>query len=466
MYLEAIILLTIGSGVLLFLLFWGLIKHRSDYLTYIIKIMIAFSVYINVGYFFKLGSFELAYSELMIFLVVLVGLFKVNIKLTMSKALLLVGFLTTIFIGYFHLSVTDSPPMILPTGIGWDAYFYGRVVFKAAELNSAHIMRLIRITLFIVLYYVFDKYILINEKSANEIKVFIVKFAVVAAIFGIFEQFFKLFISPSLIGDTLGGIFGYANSQLHWYVERGGIPVLQGLTLEPGHYVQSFIPAILILFTNSYFTSKQTLSMFMLFSFVIFLSGSFAGFAILLFMIALYVLGEKRNFWVKVLVFLSAIILVSILLMNFRPDIFIYYTNRLQAFFTNQNIGSSESVRLLSVDYATDLIKRYPFFGVGFGTTGVSGFIPSILLNFGLIGTVFWLLIMLNGFVKTTVKNRFWLILLIPIFFFIGGVRNIYGVEMILIFAFVFRKTYDISWETETNEVSEVNNTQLNHTAK
>ncbi|MBO1909711.1 hypothetical protein J4G37_33570, partial [Microvirga sp. 3-52] len=105
-----------------------------------------------------------------------------------------------------------------------------------------------------------------------------------------------------------------------------------------------------------------------------------------------------------------------------------------------EDIGSSDGVRMLTLENGLDLFQHNPLIGVGFGTTSINGFIPSLLVNVGIIGTILWFVIMLKGFTRTVIVNRSWLVLVILLFMLVGGMKNFYGVEMILLFALVFRK--------------------------
>ncbi|WP_210469643.1 hypothetical protein [Sporosarcina sp. 6E9] len=430
-------MLTLGSFILLIILGYGLLR-KKDYLLFVIKILVVFSVYINMGYFLKVGSFELAYSEVLLVLAILISFIKIRLEFRIPTIMYLLIFAIVIFTGFLAL-VNGSAPMVIPMGSSWDDYFYGRIGMTEATLNISHVIRVFRIILFIAVYYIIDKYVIRDVARSNEIKRFIVKIAAVFAFMGIFEQITKLFNSNIFI-DIAGQIFGVGNSQLTWLVERGSSPVLQGLTLEPGHYAQSFIPAILILFTDKLFTERQRFMYFVLFGYVIFFCGSFAGIGIFLVMSIMYLFSKGKYIVIKVgtLIFFG---LIGLLVFGQRnPLMFQYYTLRIQAAIKGEDIGSSDGVRMLTLENGLDLFQHNPLIGVGFGTTSINGFIPSLLVNVGIIGTILWFVIMLKGFTRTVIVNRSWLVLVILLFMLVGGMKNFYGVEMILLFALVFRK--------------------------
>lgn len=429
---------TIVSFILAALLLFKLKKNKSDYFILTLKTLIVFSLYINIGYFMKIGSFELLYSEILTVLVVLLGTFRVKFSMPKKSIFSVLTLFIVILIGYAVLLNFKNPPMVLPVGGSWDGYFIGREYLLQARFGSSHYLRLIRIVLFICLLYVFDR--TLDKKMMLNIKKFVVNSAIFFAGFGLIEQIIKI-SGSNIISELTTRFFGEVGSHLTWIAVRGGLPVLQGLTLEPGHYAQSFIPAILILFLDENFTEKKRFFCFILFSYVIFFSGSFAGVAIVFFMAMLYLFSNKDFFLPKLFFYFLSMILALVVIGKTQPLMFQYYTLRITSFFRGNSIGTSEGVRMTSLESAINLFKAHPYFGVGLGTTDVSGFIPTLLANVGIVGSAFWFVLMINGFKKAKLQNVFWLVTLMLLFFFIGGMKNLYGLDMILIFSLVFRRS-------------------------
>lgn len=444
-------MLTIGTGVILFFLFYGM-KNRNEYLTFLLKVLIIFTVYINIGYFAKIGSFELAYAEVLTFLFVLIGMLLIGrIKIQIVTMVSILVFIASIITGYWLLISDTSPPMVLAVGGSWDNYLFGFESLEFAEFNSVHIKRFIRIILFIPTYYVIDKYLSQNDDRSVGIKKFVVTSAVVFAWVGVIEQITKFFFSSDIVTKIATFVFGIGSSQLVAIKERGGFPALQGFMLEPGHYAQSFIPAIIILFRDPLFSEAKRFKLFLLFGYVLFFSGSFAGFAIFLMMIMLYFWSSKQKVMKKIFagVVISAATVVFIRWIN--SPMLNYYMVRVNALLNDESDGTSEGVRMLSIKYAMKLFNESPLFGIGFGTQDAHGFIPSMIANLGILGTTLWFVIMLRGFNQTRTINLHWLILISPVLFFIGDTGTIYSLTMILIFQFVFRKklAFDEEYTTE-----------------
>jgi hypothetical protein len=435
-------MVTLGSAVVVLLLLFGMVRHKNDYLMYLLKVVIFFSVYLNIGYIFRLGESILTYSEALILALVIFGLLSVRLKAPRISILIVSAFVLEIFIGYLILVFHPTPPDALPIGKSWDLVAFGSVHLSPAAIDASFIKRVIRIILYIMVYCIFDTYVLKDTKRTAEIKRFIVKTAVFVAYIGIIEQVFKIFLHSDIITKIASTIFGIGNSQLTVMAERGSLPVLQGLMLEPGHFAQSFIPAIFILFRDSLFTEKQRFFMFLLFGYVIFVSGSFAGFAIVFLMAILYLFSNKNTVLLKIGFFVFGGIILSLYLGHSNPAILDYYTTRINAILGHSQLGfsTSDSIRTMSRNAAYEMFKSNPIFGTGFGTTDAFGFIPTMLANIGLLGAFTWFVLMLRGFTHSKTINIRWLVLFIPILFFIGGFSDINSVDNILLFGLVFRK--------------------------
>lgn len=406
------------------------------------KVMIVFSVYLNIGYFLKLGSLEIAYSEVLVLGFVLFGLFFVKrIQIPITSMLIVISFLLAIVCGYWVLVSELNHPLVLPIGGSWDRVQFGLDALIDANFGGAHIKRIIRIFIFIAAYYLVDKQIVGNAKRSLEVKKFIVTSGVIIAWLGIVEQFFKIVFSSSFVTQLASTIFGVGGSQLTWLAERGSYPVLQGLMLEPGHYAASFIPAIFILFRDPMFTEKERFWKFLLFAYVIFFTGSFAGFAIIFFLIALYLFSNRKKIIIKLFAGTGVAIIFSLVLSKLSPGLLNYYLLRLSLLLQNQSSTTSDNIRVLSIKNAIGLFENSPLLGVGFGSTTVHGFMPSMLANVGIIGTILWFALMFRGFTRTEPINILWMLASIPLFFFVGGLGTMYALDMIVIFAFVYRRS-------------------------
>jgi len=429
-----------GSYALILILIFGGYKYRNEYIIFIFKLLIL-TVYIEIGFFVKIGNFEMAYSEFLIIVLILYSVFRLDFKKIPKKILLTsLALVTIVFLGYLKLAFNIFPNYVLPIGGSWDRYAWGMEYLTRAELDSSYLLRLIRLVLFLYIYFLFDNYITSNIKINTNIKEITIKLAIFSSFVGIADQFSKIFLNSSFILDNANIFFGIGLNQLTWATERGSLPVLQGLMLEPGHYASSFIPAILILFLTDTFSNKMRFWCYLLFTYSIFFSGSLAGFAIIIFMTILYV-STNENKTIKIFIGSTLILLATLIFSQQNPELLEYYMVRINALVYGIDNGTSESIRSLSIKNALNLFKDQFFLGVGFGSSDFHGFLPSMLANFGFLGTLCWGIFMLKGATPSKLQNLKWLVALTPFMFFIGNVGTIYSIDMILIFALVFRYT-------------------------
>lgn len=409
---------------------------------YIVKVAIIFSVYIQIGYFMNVSGNHIEYAEVMTFIVVLIGLPVLKMsKFKFSRIQLFIGLLLSILLGYFFLIYFNYQELTLPVGGSWDKVVFGMEQLSMVNFSSSHILRFIRILFFLVMYVILDKFILKDAAKSDEIKKFVVKSGLYIVVICLIEQVTKAMFGSTIFLDLTTKIFGIAESQVVVNFERGGASALQGLTLEPGSLVISFMPAVLILLTSSIYTEKQRFLYLIPFLYVILSSGSFAGFALCVLFVLTYVISNKRRIVPKLfLVFVpAAIATVCLMAIPSFSALFDYYFDRAVSLMNGGNVGS-ELPRVLSINTAMENFKNHPLLGVGFGSTDVFGFLPTLLASVGSIGTLLWFIVMFKGFESSAIKNIHLFLCMIPFLFFIGSLRMVYSIDVLLLFLLVFRQ--------------------------
>jgi hypothetical protein len=438
------ILLTLGSALLLALFIIGCIRYRNyeRFYIYNFKLLIVFSVYIQIGYFINIGGTQFEYADIMTLLMVILGLpLLKNLKIQKKSLLLLICLFLSILVGYLTLIFSPHPPKVLPIGGSWDLVAWGQQHLIDATFSSAHIMRFIRVSLFFLLYCILDNFLLKDSKKVDNIKKFVVNSGLFFVGICFVEQLTKAVIGSTWFLDFSTKIFGIATSQVVVNFERGGVFALQGLTFEPSVLVFSFLPAVFILLTNTIFSRKKQILSLCAFLYVILASGSFGGFAFTGLFIFVYIFSNIK-FTLKKLIVLFYIAVPVILVLISSPTIstlLSYYFERVQSLLNNGQVGS-ETSRMLSVNSALDSIIHYPFFGVGLGSTDIHGFLPTLFASLGIIGGTLWFILMLKGFGASKTKNLGLLLITLPFLYLTGSLRVIYSIHMLLLFLFVFRK--------------------------
>ena len=125
----------------------------------------------------------------------------------------------------------------------------------------------------------------------------------------------------------------------------------------------------------------------------IYCTGSSSCLAIL----ALYLLAETfvvliQNKKINQVIFMSVIVVSFTVVLTSNIELF---TNKLQAFFSWQEIWNSGFFRANSIYYGIKAIKDHIFFGVGIGTVLAHSMLIQTLANIGFIGTA--LMLYLHG---------------------------------------------------------------------
>lgn len=437
-------MINIGSFFLMITLCIQKIKIKSTKLYYIflIKLLIIFSLYIQIGYFFQIGSFQFEYSEVLMFILVLMGIpFFKKEKVPVISWFVLWGLCISIALAYLSLIFSQQKILVLPSGGSWDQLVWGNQHLTYANFTISNIMKVLRMAIFLILFWIMDRFLLNERSISDDLKKFIVNSGIFFAFVAIVEQITKTLFHSTIFLDITTNVFGVAESQVVKNFERGGIFALQGLTFEPSVFVLSFLPAILILLTSNLFNEKQKLLKLILFLYVIISSGSFGGFALVSFFIGVYLFVNKKLIFVKISSFLI-IIIGFIILMSIVPtfsNLSSYYVERIFSIVNGTGIGS-ETSRLYSVSVAMNAFKGNPFFGIGLGTLDVHGFIPTLLSNFGIIGIIFLILVLFRGSVKSKPKNILIFIYMIPFLYLTGSLRMVYSLHIIILFLLVFRE--------------------------
>ena len=125
---------------------------------------------------------------------------------------------------------------------------------------------------------------------------------------------------------------------------------------EPSHFADSFIPGLTYLALNKNKSQKEILIEF-LSVLILLLSGSFTGFAIVLYWLLLYAyrfvmnskLGKLPSILVLLTIFFLSFEVVQILSHNF--SIIEYYISRLYSLLGIGSSVGSESIRLMSITF-------------------------------------------------------------------------------------------------------------------
>ncbi len=364
---------------------------------------ITFSVFkLNYGYFFKAGSLEIQYGEIVLAATVIVA----SIQLLVSRldnSVLGAGLslIFVVLIGVVTLRL--DPPDVLVIGFdaygGWDGYLRGELENLAPPVfsNQSLLMGL-RVIFYVILIVAakscFDR---ADWLKMLEILVNISKFLI---LYGLLEICLRYGLNIDL-NSVLNYLMGQGVST------GGGATRLQGFSREPSHYALALFNMGVLFLVRMCVTKKKDENKFWLalivaigalantFSFwvvvvsALFLAGLLAGFRN-----GKIEIPSVIGFGSLALIFLGSAFAYSWIAestLSFRLlEVFVQAQNSLaQTYVIGVDYGS-EASRIIGIVESFRAYLSHPFFGLGIGTTYcVSGFV-SILANVGAVGLLVW----------------------------------------------------------------------------
>lgn len=396
---------------------------------------------VNSGYFIKIGALYLAYEEVLTLFFLTTWFLNTGFSHIDKKALLKGIILINVSIIGIYLLITfpKSNTMVMPIGDSWDSYYAGITQMKPLAFSSNNSERVFRLILFVMIGLSVKN---ILKPNQNLILKALIYFTAAQVAIGYLDLFSKLLLNRPVIQNFTSMIFGVEFSQNQNLVFRAGLPTIQGLMQEPSHFAYSFIPGLSVLALNK--NKNLTLIIIEFLSIVIlFLSGSFAGFSIILYWFLLHAykfvmsskLGKILSFLLIIVIFILGIVVIQILANSF--PIIDYYVNRLYGLLgIGPSIGS-ESIRLMSINYSFKWFAKHPFFGIGLGSSYAHGFIANFLANMGIIGFFSWIAFSFDAFNIDYKKLRNLIVIFILFFIMvftgdIGWTYNMMGTAMLV----------------------------------
>lgn len=385
-----------------------------------ISVLIFFDLFVNVGYFIKIGSYEVTYSE---YLLIVVFIYTIYFLLTLkySKKMFFVGlsFILTVFITEIWLGLNPILNLISRNG----------ELFQP-KLSVYSIMISFKIILMSVIAINWKKVININYLMM--ISSYLKKYAKWVIVLCFIEFLTKNIFHSSMYTDLVSQIFGIGESTVSFIFQRGSLYTLQGLTREPSLLTLGlFNLAIILLFDNQI---KRIAFEMIVITFLLFVSGSFASVVYILGIFAIVFFKYKQQ--KKYFLFIPSGILIITIFMN--SNIGRYYLIRFQniiMFFSNQTViqNTSEVFRFTTIMDSLYLFLDRPLFGVGLGIPYSYGFISGILASIGLVGFVIWFYFIFLYIGGNSLRTSKYLSVIFIVWFFTGDMSILYGLPTILL---------------------------------
>ena len=409
-----------------------------------------FEIFIGAGYFIKIGTFELLFSEFslaILFIPSLKYFFTMKIKTSFLKY----GFIfcIAVVLSYIFSKIINYNIDVVEFSSSWEDYIYYGVPLTRASVNIHSLLLITRVFMFVI--------ILISLKSSGlfdfeNVKHLIKKcyyFIVLYTFFLIVEFFIKYFLNPFLYTNAINLFFGVGAATYYEPIYRSGLCCLQGLGKEPSALSFSifFASLIIILYSFAFNNKKRKCFVFLIILQVLsLLSLSLSSFIFIISSLILFALFGKEKIRIITLIFYGFVLVLIVGLM-FKVD---YFSQRINSIFVilkasysgnfqglNYSTTSGEVPRIISIIRNLVYFFRYPLFGLGIGSTYAHSFLASLFSNIGLAGFITWLLFISRIF---TIKRPNIISILTVIFLFIfqGYLGLFYSISFVLVVCLYF----------------------------
>lgn len=435
----------IFSLILLFLLIYIFLKSKKKTNTilfmnlYICYFIISISL--NIGYFMKIGNFEITYDEFLLFILFILAIIyyfthKMNVKIiaifSVFFVVILIGPAMNVILNYDYTGISYDG--------SWDRYFYsGFNILEMQPLlpNKRTIMFIFRIFLFVFVTSIFLENV--DTSWIIKIKKHITYVSIIILFLFFIEFIFKNVFKSSLINDMYNSIFGLGNStKIGLGDAEHGLYQVICLYREQSHYAiyVSYLSIMNLFFWALSIGKKENLYISLLLILSVLLSLALTSmlyillYGIFLFIIVLKKTSEKNKIKLILTMCFVAVILVTISLLFFKDRLY----NSVHILFDFENVSSypvlSEIIRLYSSYYNLNIFLEHPFFGIGLGTAQSFSSLSTILVSIGLIGTIMYI-ILYNKLMKINKMSKYYPFALFIIFvltgIFSGGVEFLYS---------------------------------------
>ena len=431
-------------------------KKTKDFWLFSFAATIIITTNIRMGYFLRVGSFELNYASVLMYTLGITSLLIMLKNLRRFKTIgtkWYVVFLIVLFIGYVLLALLPVKQLII-TG-DWEKYVYERVgTYSTISTESVKIGY--------YLMFVFSGLSIIVARNAlvfdewKRILSAVIKFGKVNIVVGYIEWFFVNIFHSKIITNFFIIFFGSAGAQQTELTKRGILYTIQGATKEPSMYTTTVFYFCIILLVDFYIKKdSRKIRWVALSAFLLLINPAMSSFVyIAIIMLVLYTFGLLKKNKQKttnpsirfIMLFLFGFSLVGFLWGNY--EIFLNSSNYMmqrigiafqQLDLLSRNIGyatyTSEGIRFTGIMYDLGLVQYRPLFGYGLGSLSCNSGIITLLANCGIIGITTWFLMILN-FCRVTRKEKTTLLFLLEILVLPNLMLNDYETILCLIIPF------------------------------
>lgn len=461
--------MTIGTIILLGCIGWIICLHPSLNKLFInfTALAIALEVMISVGAFLNFGSFDIGFSELVIFLDIVIALLLLT-KSRIKRKVMLYGILLLVAACFsFALQIIyPYKGIVVPDSASWDLYYFGGVIPGNIVIGINQIKEIIHLICYI---FIFQQVKCLKEDDQLDIlhKTFV--YQVPFIYFSLFEiVFVKILRKETLVNSIIKFMVGNQYLNEAGVTSLGVTNRLKGLKSEPSMYGFALFIFILLCISLYNELGRKKYLYYGVFAFVVMLlSLSFTAIVCAFILIAFAVLKYFLNLDKKKKC--DFIVLVIIALIFFGVCIYYIYTHQFSNYYLKRmhmalinfddlsmdgwagnyvDYDGSTKIRLISIVGSLKYFFARPFWGLALGSTYAHSTMATVMASIGIIGTfIWWKFTFETVYVK---KRRFYIILTIIwctcLLILDNGLFPFYGVENIIIVHFFEKFSEKIVW--------------------
>ena len=450
--------MTIFSIVLLGLIFVFFLKKSRRTITDIFINLTALAatleIMMSVGYFIRIGGFEIGYSELLIIIDAVLCIFMMH-KKSINKTvfnngiLLVLACMISLLLQFIHPYSGD----VVSSSAGWDYYYFLGQKPGGINIGFQQIKEIIHVVCYVV---VIQQYFMLKEDNKQVLMQKIFNYGKPFIWFGIVEFFLiKILKMQALLTSVEISIFGDSYIGDGAMLSIGVSDRLRGLKSEPSMYGFAlflfFVLAIVL-----YFRYKKKIYKQYAFVSIILMVCSLSFTAVVcLFGLAVYWLIMKykeanasNRISILILSFIAVVIVIFLLVYFYHNDFSNYYLKRIHMALINMDdlsitgwhgdyatYDGSTKIRMISILGVMQYFLHRPLFGLALGSTYAHSTMATVLASIGVVGTVAWW--RFTFYTEKIKKGRFfflstfiWILFLI----ILGeGLFPFYGVENVLV---------------------------------
>ncbi len=420
------------------------------------------NIHIGIGYFINIGSFDLYYYDVVLFLTCFISILeltRIHFPVRYFKRCLF--YVSAVIVSLLMLIINPVTDAVTTGNEGsYTAYLLGTQKLVSASFVGGSWKSLVWIIMFsITVFVAFSSF---SRKDWYSLLYKLSVMCKIVLVFCMVELVLKYIFSDFSDGyySIIKTVFGTSEKTIYSLIYRYSGVALQGLTREPSHYVYALMITILVLWVDKKVNKSKNIVWIGVSIICMYVSTSFSMVIGLGIPVAFYILysirKDKRKSirFIKIL-FCIIIVLTSVAVFFISEKNYITHDNVLiHRLFSSRGIfldiltgtsnlslttdDSSITIRLYSVINTVKLLRYRPLFGMGLATTTCHGSAALLIAELGIIGTITCILFQFFTLNLFNFKfNKFYImavvIWFVSQFFLSHGDMIMKGVENIII---------------------------------